>query len=680
MELLILVLILLSLIGVSNIINHFLPVIPIPLVQISLGILVAALSPELHIIIEPELFFVLFIAPLLFNDGKRFPREKLWTMRWPILLLALGLVFATVFVVGYVIHWMIPTLPLPAAFALAAILSPTDAVAVSSIAGRIHLPSNIMHLLEGEALMNDASGLVAFKFAVAATLTGTFSLREATVSFFVIAVGGLLIGALTAFCVIRFRISLRRMGMEDVTMNMLIQLLTPFAIYLLAEHLGLSGILAVVAGGIIHSIEQDLMQSGFSGRMHVVSESTWSVILFILNGLIFVILGLEIPDVLKVIWKDENFNNLQVISYIVLTSIALIILRFLWIFLFSEGSRLFLSKDKQTKVGMRFYLMTSLSGVRGAVTLAGAFSIPMVLYDGSSFPERNLMIFISAGVILFTLLTASFVLPLISRKKKTEITMDLASHERTLKEQLIEAIIYSLKEDMCEENREAVSSVISDYRKLFITIANSEYDHSQSKVLRKMELKVRLVGIEAEKKELQKLLAQGNISPENAARARENINQLEVLFSRQIKFRFAAIVILLLSKWNRVIQSLFRKKSRMHKDVQVVKDIKIKTSKAAIEAIKNEINEENRGVSLMVISHYAEMIERLEQGFRKSKKDTQFRKRKRDIQYKALQAGRDRIQLLFESREITRENSIMLRQFINVIEAEAFEEESILPL
>ncbi len=680
MELLLFVLILLSLIGVSNIINHFLPVIPIPLVQISLGIVIAAFSPDLHTIIEPELFFVLFIAPLLFNDGKRFPREKLWTLRGPILFLALGLVFATVFVVGYAIHWMIPALPLPAAFALAAILSPTDAVAVSSIAGRIHLPPNIMHLLEGEALMNDASGLVAFKFAVAAAVTGAFSLREATVSFFIIALGGLLIGALTTFCVIRLRISLRRLGMEDVTMHMLIQLLTPFAIYLLAEHLGLSGILAVVAGGVIHSIEQDHMESAFSGRMRVVSESTWSVVLFILNGLIFVILGLEIPDVLKVIWKDENFNNLKVFNYIVFISLALILLRFLWIFLFSEGSRLLFSKNEQPKPGMRSYLMTSLSGVRGAVTLAGAFSIPLVLYDGSPFPERNLMIFISAGVILFTLLTASFILPLISRKKKTGSAIDLAKHERTLKEQLIEAIIGSLKEDLCEENQEAVLSVISDYQKLLLTIANSEYDHSSSKVLRKMELKVRLTGIQAEKKGLQNLLDQGNISPENAARIREIINHMEVLFGSHRKFRFAATIVFLLSKWNRVIQSLFHKKSRMSKDIQVVKDIKIQTSKDAIDAIKNEINEENRGVSLSVISHYTEMIERLEQSFRKSKKDTQFWKRKKDLQYKALQAGRDRIQLLFENGEITRENSIMLRHFISVIEAKVFEEESIIPL
>ncbi len=180
MEIFLFVLILLALVGISNIINHFVPNIPAPLIQIALGIGIAVVYPALHTTeLDPKLFFLLFIAPLLFNDGMRISKKALWHLRMPILLLALGLVFATVFCMGYAIHWMIPYIPLPAAFALAAILSPTDAVAVSSIAGRVHLPTTILSLLEGEALMNDASGLVAFNFAIAAAVTGIFSLREA---------------------------------------------------------------------------------------------------------------------------------------------------------------------------------------------------------------------------------------------------------------------------------------------------------------------------------------------------------------------------------------------------------------------------------------------------------------------------------------------------------------------
>src|SRR4051794_8312168 len=186
MEFFLLTLLLLAVIGLSCFLPHFFPYIPVPLGSISLGGLFASIPFGIHIPMEPELFFVLFIAPLLFHDGKNVSRHALWKLRKPILLLALGLVFVTVFAIGYLIYWLIPSIPLPAAFALAAILSPTDVVAVSAISSRVKIPKTIMHLLEGEGLMNDASGLVAFKFAVAATVTGVFSLAQASGSFLVI--------------------------------------------------------------------------------------------------------------------------------------------------------------------------------------------------------------------------------------------------------------------------------------------------------------------------------------------------------------------------------------------------------------------------------------------------------------------------------------------------------------
>jgi len=195
MELLLMVIVLLILIGISNVINHFIPAVPVPLIQIALGVAVTYIPGVHHVPLNPELFLLLFIAPLLFNDGKMTPRDELWQLRSFILLLALGLVFATVLIAGPFIHWLFPAIPLSAAFALAAILSPTDAVAVGSLSGRVKLPGRIMRLLEGEALMNDASGLVAFNFAIAATVTGQFSLPRAIGSFIVIAVGGIVVGA-----------------------------------------------------------------------------------------------------------------------------------------------------------------------------------------------------------------------------------------------------------------------------------------------------------------------------------------------------------------------------------------------------------------------------------------------------------------------------------------------------
>ncbi|MGN7040838.1 cation:proton antiporter, partial [Bacillus safensis] len=367
MEIFLAVLVLLALIAASNIINRFVPFIPVPLIQVGLGILVAAFPSGLHISLNPELFFVLFIAPLLFNDGKRTPRDELWKLRAPILLLALGLVFATVIVAGYTIHWMIPSIPLPAAFALAAILSPTDVVAVSALSSRVNMPKGIMRLLEGEGLMNDASGLVAFKFAIAATVTGAFSIAQASFSFVLIAAGGLLTGFILSFFIIRFRYFLRRLGMDDVTMHIILQILTPFVIYLVAEEIGVSGILAVVAGGVTHAIEQDRMEANLA-KLQIASSNTWNIILFILNGLVFVILGLQIPDVSTVIFQDEAFNNMQVIGYILIITLCLMVLRFLWVWLFWAGKWSATKKQNVKKPKLRASMLMTFSGVRGAVT------------------------------------------------------------------------------------------------------------------------------------------------------------------------------------------------------------------------------------------------------------------------------------------------------------------------
>lgn len=409
------VLVLLALIASSNIINRFLPFIPVPLIQVGLGILVAAFPSGLHISLNPELFFVLFIAPLLFNDGKRTPRDELWKLRAPILLLALGLVFATVIVAGYTIHWMIPSIPLPAAFALAAILSPTDVVAVSALSSRVNMPKGIMRLLEGEGLMNDASGLVAFKFAIAATVTGAFSIAEASFSFVLIAAGGLLTGFILSFFIIRFRYFLRRLGMDDVTMHIILQILTPFVIYLAAEEIGVSGILAVVAGGVTHAIEQDRMEANLA-KLQIASSNTWNIILFILNGLVFVLLGLQIPDVSTVIFQDEAFNNMQVISYILIITFCLMILRFLWVWLFWAGNWS-VSKRRTRKTEAACFHADDILWCSWCCYISGCFLHPVYACRRLTIPERHLIIFLAAGVILCTLILASVLLPIYRRKR-----------------------------------------------------------------------------------------------------------------------------------------------------------------------------------------------------------------------------------------------------------------------
>lgn len=672
MEIFLDILVLLGIIGISNILNRFVPFIPVPLFQIALGMAVVVLPPGIHISLNSELFLVLFIAPLLFNDGKRTPRDELWNLRAPILMLALGLVFATVLVVGYMIHWMIPSIPLPASFALAAILSPTDAVAVGAMAGRANLPKKIMRLLEGEALINDASGLVAFKFAVAAMVTGLFSLGNATFSFFVIAIGGLVVGAVVSLFIIWLRVFLRRHGMEDITMHMLIQLLTPFVIYLIAEELGMSGILAVVAGGIVHAIERDRTDSSSNMKLRIVSESTWSIVLYILNGLVFVLLGLQIPDVISVIFEDRSFNNYLVIGYILLITAALIILRFVWVYVYSKGSWAVNKKENGEEPTLMEAILTSLSGVRGAVTLAGAFSIPFVLQDGSPFPERDLIIFIAAGVILLTLIIASITLPLLSKKENEAEDKDSAGIQQASKIKVLKAAIRGMKEEMNEDNEAAALSVISDYKKKIGQLLGQEALQNNDSQSRQMVFHIRLIGIQAERNEMERLLAEKEVSQEVADRFEQIIDQMEILLSHRFKMRFLVSMF----RIRRLILNMVHSNkckpaiNDSQDPMDSLKEVSILTARSAISAVQNQMNDANRDSSLRVISHYHRTIERMSSNESSQlREDEDFQKYRVELQFKAIQIERDEVQNMFESGELTRAEANQLRQFINYLEA-----------
>lgn len=668
MEIFIIILILLAAIGISNIINRFIPSFPIPLIQISLGMILAILPLGIHMALEPELFLVLFIAPLLFNDGKRASRNELWNLRIPILLMALGLVFVTIFIVGHVIHWMIPSIPLSAAFALAAILSPTDAVAVQALSKRIHLPEKIVNLLEGEALINDASGLVAFKFAVAATVSGSFSLIKATASFFVIAIGGLLCGVVLSFLIIHIRRLIRRLGMEDVTIQMLIQILTPFLIYLTSEHLGVSGILAVVSGGIIHSIEHEYTES-FMSKLQIVSHSTWFVILFILNGLVFLILGLQIPGVIKIIFEDEKFNNLQVFGYIVVISIILTVIRFLWVYIFGEGKLRFRKEELFDKLRFKAAVLTSLSGVRGAVTLAGAFSIPYILQGGALFPQRDLIIFISAGVILFSLLETSMILPTLVKKEEQSKGEDKNKIERKAFIKVIEASIKVLKEEINDENKKAALDIIASYNRYIRKSYRSENQVELNLQSSEMKKDIYAKALKVEEDEIEQLFKAGKISQNVYNVLKEKFNHTESILSNGLKHR----VILAISIIRRVASKVFSSYNNdSMTDIKEIESAKILAYNAAISAIRKEINDENRGISLEIIAHYTEFIRRIQRG-NQPKDNEQFNKHKRELQFKAIEVQRKEVQSLFENGEINRELANKLRKFINYWEATIME-------
>ena len=411
------VLILLTLVALSRPLGRLLPV-PLPLVQIAAGALLAWPTLGLHVVLDPELFLFLFLPPLLFSDGWRMPKRDLWRYRAPILTLAVGLVLFTVVGAGYFIHWLLPAISLPLAFALAAVLSPTDAVAVSAIA-RDRMPGPLMYMLQGEALMNDASGLVTFKFALVAAVTGLFSLADASLTFVLVACGGLAIGIALSWLVGRMRGWMIERGWDDPAAHVVFMLLLPFAAYVLAERLGASGILSAVAAGMMQSWV-DLLPRQTSTRL--LNRSVWALLEFAFNGLIFLLLGLQLPDIIGAVVHDQPtlwpvllWRCLDVLAIFM----VLLALRFVWVQVFWRLRVLVeekLGRDSATGVlTARACWLLTVGGVRGSVTLAGVLSVPMLMGAGVAFPVRDMMVFIAAGVILLSLISACVALPLLLR-------------------------------------------------------------------------------------------------------------------------------------------------------------------------------------------------------------------------------------------------------------------------
>jgi Na+/H+ antiporter len=369
--------------------------LPRPLVQIALGSIIASVA-NLGVALNPDIFFLLFLPPLLFLDGWRIPKENLFRDKGTILELALGLVVFTVVGVGFLVNWMIPEMPVAIAFALAAIVSPTDPVALSAIAARVSIPKRLMRILEGESLLNDASGLVCMRFAVAAALTGTFSLVDALGTFLLVAVGGIALGVGVTWIVTAAKNWLSRTFGEEPSSEILISLLIPFGAYLLAEHLHCSGILAAVAAGVTMGYVEQTGQALAVTRVR--RSAVWDTVQFAANGIIFVLLGEQLPRIVtgaaQVVRETGHHQSVWLLIYVVAINCALAALRFLWVWTSLRFTlfRAALTGHKPIVPGWRLITAITLAGARGTITPAGVLTLPLTMYDGSVFPARDLVV------------------------------------------------------------------------------------------------------------------------------------------------------------------------------------------------------------------------------------------------------------------------------------------------
>ena len=367
--------------------------LPYPILLVIGGLALGFMPGLPNIELNPELILVLFLPPLIYSSA--------WFTSWqafraslrPILQLALGLVLATTLVIAVVAHFIVG-LSWPVAFVLGAVISPTDAVAASAIAREFGLPRRIVTVIEGESMVNDATGLVVYRFAVAVVVIGSFSLWQAGLQFILVSVGGLVIGLAIAWPV-----AWLHRHLDDAPIEITITLLTPYAAYLLADALQVSGVLAVLAAGLYLSHQSSRF---FSSNTRLQANAVWNVLIFLLNGLVFLLIGLQLRSIVAGIAGRSPFT---VLWQALLISLAVIAVRIAWVFPAASLPRTFSARlrARDPYPGWRQVATVAWVGMRGGLSLAAALALPLTLTNGAPFPQRDLVIFFTFGVILVTL-------------------------------------------------------------------------------------------------------------------------------------------------------------------------------------------------------------------------------------------------------------------------------------
>jgi Na+/H+ antiporter len=373
--------------------------VPYPTLFVLGGLPLAFVPGLSRIQLQPDLVLLLFLPPLLFSAAVETPIRDLRANIAPLLRLSIGLVLFTMVVVAVVAQAAIPGLGWPAAFTLGAIVAPTDALSATSVFRRLGAPRQLVTLVEGESLFNDATALVAYRAAVLA-VSGTFVLSQAVGGFVVAAVGGIAIGAAVGWVA---REILRRI--DDPPVEVVVSLIIPFAAYLPADELGLSGVLAAVAAGLVIGSRLGTI---LGPNSRVLWLTTWKMVGFILNGFVFVLIGLELPAILEGLGQGEQLRALGLVALI---CGVVVVTRFVWIFTTSllpnSPRRQFARRDP--RLATRLTAVLSWAGLRGAVSLAAALALP------TGFPERNLILLLTFAVILVTLVGQGLTLPLVLR-------------------------------------------------------------------------------------------------------------------------------------------------------------------------------------------------------------------------------------------------------------------------
>ena len=516
---------LIALAAATGLCSRYLPRIPLPLMQVVIGAALALSGLEgFQVALEPELFMLLFVPSLLFADGWRLPKREAFQLRGQILLHAFILVLVNVLLIGCLVHWLRPDIPLWAAFALGSVLSPTDAVAVAAMSQRVRVPRTLLHILQGEALLNDASGLVALKFSLLASI-GAFTISGAALNVLLVSVAGAGIGVVLAYVYGRMRTVLAETDGSTTIPLVLLLVLLPFGAYYLAESLHLSGILAAVGAGIMMSYTDPKHDDNAALRLQ--AGNFFDLFSYVLNGIIFLLLGLQVPRVLEAgirAAEGHGHSALHLLMLVLGVTLAILTIRLVWGWgeakLARFGKRGMGGQQDKPMPGMRILLAHTVAGIRGAVTLAAAISLPLQMRSGVPFPARDELILIAGGVIILTLLIAAVCLPLLLRGMPGEEEKAVEQERAEAAMKASHAAITAIASEPGLErqaggNRNDVVKVVTEQYQQRIDAeqqelasdADPEHDHH-------ITTQARLIGLRAEREELHRLHTAGEINDE----------------------------------------------------------------------------------------------------------------------------------------------------------------------
>ena len=382
-----------------------------PVLLVLAGLLISFVPgiPTMHI--DPELIFIIFLPPMLYEAAWTISWKELWRWRRIITSFAFVVVFFSALSVAFVANHFIPGFSLALGFLLGGIVSPPDAVSAGAILKFVKVPKRMSSILEGESLLNDSSSLIIFRFAMIAVATGQFIWTDAALSFSWMLVGGVGIGLAVGW----FFMKLHKYLPTDANMDIVLTLVTPYVMYIVAEEVHSSGVLAVVSGGLLLS---NNVYGFLKNSSRLRGVNVWESLVFVLNGLVFLLIGLDLPEITEGL-RIEGVNLSTAIGYSVLITLVLIVGRILSAYgavVVTMIARNFITVADVRTPGYKVPFVLGWTGMRGVVSLAAALSIPVQLADGSAFPQRNLILFITFVVILLTLLIQGLSLPYLIRK------------------------------------------------------------------------------------------------------------------------------------------------------------------------------------------------------------------------------------------------------------------------